>query len=592
MKSKMPPRLDDRSDQHLFGGAWAILRRLVNLSAIAVIAIACGKTDTPSSATGADLVFLNGRIYTVDDDRSWAQSVAVSNGRISYVGSDELASEFVGTDTTVIDLRGRMMLPAFQDAHIHPISSGMDAAACDLSDLPGLPEYRSTIAAYASANPDETWILGGGWSMAVFGPGAMPSRNILDELVSDRPVYLSSADGHTGWANSVALRIAGISRETPDPVDGRIDRDPETGEPIGSLQEGAMSLVTKHIPTTTPAKREAGLRYTIEMLNAYGITSIQDAIVGPEELETYASLDSRGELTLRVVAALWWDREHDEQQIAALLALRESFTDGRVRPTTVKIMLDGVMENYTAAMLEPYLVAGGTRGIPMIDPESLKQIVTALDAEDFQVHFHAIGDAAIRQSLDAVETARLENGPRGNRHHVSHLQVIDPADIPRFKKLEVIANFQPLWAYADKYITELTIPFIGEERTRWMYPIRSVEAAGGMIAFGSDWSVSSANPFQQIETAVTRQAATGEAEEVFIPEERISVATAIAAFTINAAFVNRHEQNTGSIEVDKFADLIVLDQDLFEIAPADISNTRALLTLLEGEVVHGSLAEL
>ncbi len=390
----------------------------------------------------------------------------------------------------------------------------------------------------------------------------------------------------------MALRIAGIDQDTPDPVDGRIDRDPATGEPIGSLQEGAMNLVTRHIPATTPAKREAGLRYSMKMLNAYGITSIQDAIVRREELETYTSLDSRGDLNLRVVAALWWDRDRDEEQIASLLALRESFTNGRVRPTTVKIMLDGVMENYTAAMLEPYLVPSGTRGIPMIDRESLKRIVTALDAEDFQVHFHAIGDAAIRQSLDAVKAARLENGARGNRHHVSHLQIIDPADIPRFKELDVVANFQPLWAYADKYITELTIPFIGEERTRWMYPIRSVEDAGGMIAFGSDWSVSSANPFQQIETAVTRQAATGDPEEVFIPGERISLETAIAAFTINAAFVNKHEQDTGSVEVGKFGDLIVLDQNLFEIAPADISNTRAVLTLLEGEVVHGSLVEL
>lgn len=591
MKNQLPLRFKEHSDNHLRNGM-NTLQRLASLLAVAVMLVACEKTDTQPASTGADLVFLNGRIYTVDGERTWAQSVAITDGRISFVGSDDRANDFIGSNTAVVDLRGRMMLPAFQDAHIHPITSGMDAAACNLSELPGLPEYRSTIAAYATANPDEPWILGGGWSMAVFGPGAMPSRSILDELVPDRPVYLSSADGHTGWVNSAALQIAGIDKDTPDPADGRIDRDPATGEPIGSLQEGAMSLVTRHIPATTPANREAGLRYTMKMLNAYGITSVQDAIVNREELETYTSLDSRGELSLRVVAALWWDRGRDEEQIASLLALRESFTKGRVRPTTVKIMLDGVMENYTAAMLEPYLVPDRTRGIPMIDPESLKQIVVALDAEDFQVHFHAIGDAAIRQSLDAVEAARSENGARGNRHHVSHLQIIDPADIPRFKELDVVANFQPLWAYADKYITELTIPFIGEERTRWMYPIRSVEDAGGMIAFGSDWAVSSANPFHQIETAITRQDATGAPEEVFIPEERISLETAIAAFTINAAFVNQHEQDTGSIEVGKYADLIVLDQNLFEITPAEISGTHALLTLLEGTAVHGNIADL
>jgi predicted amidohydrolase YtcJ len=591
MKNHLPLRFKEHSDNHL-RNSMNTLQSLAGLLAVAVMLVACGRTDTQPASTGADLVFLNGRIYTVDDKRTWAQAVAITAGRISFVGSDDRANDFIGSNTTVVDLRGRMMLPAFQDAHIHPITSGMDAAACNLSEMPGLPEYRSTIAAYAAANPDEPWILGGGWSMAVFGPGAMPSRSILDELVSDRPVYLSSADGHTGWANSAALKIAGIDKDTPDPADGRIDRDPATGEPIGSLQEGAMSLVTRHIPATTPANREAGLRYTMKMLNAYGITSVQDAIVNREELETYTSLDSRGELNLRVVAALWWDRDRDEEQIATLLAMRESFTNGRVRPATVKIMLDGVMENYTAAMLEPYLVPDRTRGIPMIDPESLKQIVSALDAEDFQVHFHAIGDAAIRQSLDAVEAARNENGARGNRHHVSHLQIIDPTDIPRFKELDVVANFQPLWAYADKYITELTIPFIGEERTRWMYPIRSVEDAGGMIAFGSDWSVSSANPFYQIETAITRQDATGELEEVFIPEERISLESAIAAFTINAAFVNQQEQDTGSIEVGKYADLIVLNQDLFNVTPAEISDTRSLLTLLEGTAVHGDIGDL
>ena len=325
------------------------------------------------------------------------------------------------------------------------------------------------------------------------------------------------------------------------------------------------------------------------MLNGYGITSIQDAIVSQEGLEAYAAVERKGDLHLRVVASLWWDRERDEDQIPGLIALREQYdTGGLIRPTTVKIMQDGVMENYTAAMLEPYLVPSGTRGIPMVDPETLKSVVSLLDAEGFQVHFHSIGDAAVRQALDAVEQAIIDNGRSGNRHHISHLQMIDPADIPRFKELDVVANFQPLWAYADDYVTELTIPFIGEERARWMYPIKSVQDAGGRIAFGSDWSVSTANPFPQIETAVTRKSAVDESIPVFIPEERIDLQTAIAAFTINAAFVNKHEQDTGSIEVGKFADLVVVDQNLFEIQPSEISETKALLTLMGGEAVHGS----
>jgi hypothetical protein len=255
-------------------------------------------------------------------------------------------------------------------------------------------------------------------------------------------------------------------------------------------------------------------------------------------------------------------------------------------------MQDGVMENYTAVLLEPYLVPSQTRGIPMVEPELLKQIVARLDAEGFQVHFHAIGDGAIRQSLDAVEEALVQNGRLGHRHHISHIQLFDPADIPRFRELDVVANFQPLWAYADEYITELTIPFIGEERARWLYPIKSVLDSGAVVAFGSDWSVSTANPWHQIETAITRKSADNGDTESFIPEERIDLASAITAFTINAAFVNRKENDTGSIEAGKYADLVVLDRNLFEIEPKNISETKALLTLFEGRPVYGDITAL
>ena len=555
----------------------------------------CSPSDAPNTveAPGADMVLTNGRVYTVDESRSWAEAVAITDGRISYVGTASGAEAMVGSNTTRIDLGGRMLLPAFQDSHIHPIGAGIEASRCDLNNVSDLAGYRSTIGEYAAANPDVDWITGGGWSMSVFGPGARPSKTIIDELVPDRPVYLSSADGHTGWANSRALEIAGITPDTPDPADGIIDRDPETGEIIGSLQEGAMSLVTRHIPPETLTDRLGGLRYSIDLLHSYGITAMTDASVRRPGLEAYETLDSRGELDIHVVASLWWERDRGLEQVEELVALREEFDNGgNLRPTTVKIMQDGVMENYTAAMLEPYLVESGTKGIPMVDPELLKQAVTALDAEGFQVHFHAIGDAAIRQSLDAVEEALIENGQLGNRHHISHLQMIHPDDHARFAELETIANFQPLWAYNDDYVTELTVPYIGEERASYMYPIKSIQDAGGMIAFGSDWSVSTADPFPQIETAVTRLSATGEDYPVLLPEERIDLETAIVAFTINAAFLNKHEDDTGSIEVGKLADLIVLDQNLFEIDAAEISETRVLLTLFGGKPVHGDPAAL
>jgi predicted amidohydrolase YtcJ len=565
--------------------------RIPALLALVVTSAACGKKSEEPIA-GADAVYRNGRIYTVDADRSWAESVAVSGGRIVYVGSDDGVSAHIGSNTEVVDLKGRMVLPGIQDVHIHPIGAGVEASACDLNSVTGVTAYRSKIAEYALANPDVEWILGGGWSMADFGPGGAPNKSILDELVPDRPVFLSSRDGHTGWANSVALGIAGITKETPDPVDGRIDRDPETGEPIGSLQEGAQKLLTKFVPATTMEDRINGLRYSVDLLNSYGITAITDAAVTEESLQTYKALEDRGGLSLRVVGSIWWDRDRDMGQVADIVALRDQYTAGLIDARTVKIMQDGVMENYTAVMLEPYLIPGNVKGIPMVEPELLKQVVAKLDAEGFQVHFHAIGDGAIRQSLDAVEEALLENGRLGHRHHISHIQLFNPADIPRFQELDVVANFQPLWAYADEYITELTIPFIGDERARWLYPIKSLQDAGATIAFGSDWSVSTANPWHQIETAITRKDAINDDMESFIPEERIDLDTAITAFTINAAFVNRKEETTGSIEVGKYADMVVIDQNLFEIEPEAISDTNALLTLFEGRPVFGDIAAL
>jgi len=547
------------------------------------------KMASPEDLKIADAVYHSGKVYTLDPEQPWAQAVAIRRGKITYVGSDDGVRSYIGPETSVYDLRRRLMLPAFQDVHVHPIYGALEATACYLGDQADIAGYRSVISEYAAANPDEPWILGGGWSMPQFGPGGSPSKLILDELVPDRPVYLTSADGHTGWANSVALQIAGINKDTPDPPDGIIDRDPETGEIIGSLQEGAMTLVERHVPNATIERRIESLRYARDMFHRFGITSIQEAYAFQDDLETYEMLDKKGELDLRVVAALWWARDETEEQIPHLVELREKYNKGNIRPTSVKIMQDGVMENYTAAMLEPYLTENATRGIPMVEPEFLKEAVSLLDAEGFQVHFHAIGDGAIRQSLDAVEEARNRNGDLGHRHHISHLQIIDPEDIPRFAALDVVANFQPVWAYADDYVVDLTIPFIGEERANWMYPIKSIIDSGGTVAFGSDWSVSTANPMPQIETALTRIDAETHDTDVMNPEQRITLEQAIEAFTINAAFVNKQEDRTGSIEKGKLADLIVLDRNLFEIEPTEISDTEVVLTLFEGEPVFGDL---
>jgi hypothetical protein len=553
---------------------------------IAAVVAGCARKDDTGPA---DLALKGGAIYTMDGARSWAQAVAIRDGRIMFVGTDKELQAYIGPATRVVDLKGRMLMPAFQDAHIHPILAGLQANSCNLEGLNTIEEYVAAIKKYADAHPDEAWITGGGWLMSAFGPGALASRKLIDAVVPDRPVFLESSDGHTVWVNTKALEIAGITNETPDPTDGRIDRD-RHGAAIGSLQEGADALVP--VPPATDAQRQEGLRYSVKLLNGYGITTIQDALVGEPDLKAYKAVDATGELSLRVVASILWEGDKGLEQIVDIKRLSTQYSAGHVAAGTVKIFQDGLMENYTATMLEPYLIPGNVRGIPMVDPDRLKEFVTRLDADGFQVHFHAIGDAATRQALDAVEAARRANGDLDHRHHISHLELIDPADIPRFRELGVVANFQPLWAFADEYITELTIPFLGAKRSRWLYPIASIYRSGAVVAFGSDWSVSSANPFEQIETAVTRMGALGETRTPFIPEERINLPEAIAAFTINAAYTNRSDKQTGSVEVGKLADLVVLDRNLFAIPPGEISDTQALVTLFEGKAVHGDLGEL
>ncbi|MDG1016740.1 MAG: amidohydrolase [Woeseiaceae bacterium] len=566
--------------------------------------IGCKSADNPESPLGADMILENGIIYTVNEAQPWAQAIAIKDGKITFVGSNDEVREFIGSNTKILNVDKKMIIPGMQDAHIHPISGGILAAACDLNGLSNIAEYRIAISNYANTNPDLDWITGGGWAMSVFGAGGKPSRKIIDELVSDRPVYLTSTDGHSGWANSLALEMAGITKDTPNPVDGIIDRDPETGELIGSLQEGAMTLMEKIIPPDSLESKLAGLRYSIKMLNGYGITAIQDAIVREPDLKTYQHLEENNELSLRVVASQWWERSEGLEQLKHFNLLRDKYTSRLINPSTIKIMQDGLVENYTAVLVDHYHnVPGPTKGIPMVEPEFLKEVVTAVDAAGFQVHFHALGDGAARQSLDAVEESIYENGQLGNRHHISHLQLIHPDDFSRFAELDVVANFQPLWAYSGDYLTELAAPFVGQERLRWSYAIKTLEDAGAKIAFGSDWSVTSANPFHQIETSITRQSATNvtalenkpvdpEQDVPLFIEESISLEAAIKAFTLNAAFVNKIESITGSLEVGKLADLVILDQNLFEIEPYDISETQALITFFEGQVVHGDLAQL
>jgi len=532
----------------------------------------------------ADLVLRHGAVYTVDAQRSWAEAVAVRGGRIVYVGSDGGIQPFIGAGTEVVDLAGRMVLPGFHDSHAHPISGGETRAECDLSDSTTLVGVTSRIHSCAVTHPDRPWVRGRGWRQPLF-EDANPRKELLDSLVPDRPAYMRADDGHSAWANSRALALAGITKNTPDPPDGRIERDPRTGEPSGTLREGATDLVSRLLPDRTEAERETALRLGLRLANQYGITSLYDASVDTTDLLTYQAIIAEDSLTARVVAALEVDPAAGPGQVAALERLRERFRSPRLRPIAAKLFADGVLEAGTAALLEPYLGRHGDRGHSDYTPESLQAIAIALDRAGFQIHVHAIGDRAVRMTLDALAAARKANGPRDARPLMAHIEVIEPEDIPRFRELGVIADFQPLWAYADDYITTLTEPQLGPARSRWLYPIGSLARNGAMIVGGSDWPVSSFNPLDAIQVAITRRALTAPAGPAWIPEEVVDLPTILAAYTINGAYAFGQEDETGSLEVGKAADLIVLDRNLFEIPAEQIHQAKVVRTILEGKTV-------
>jgi predicted amidohydrolase YtcJ len=534
----------------------------------------------------ADLVLTGGAVYTVDDERSTSEAVALRAGRIMAVGSSGDISAFVGPITRVVDLQGRTVLPGFQDAHVHPPDGGLSRLECNLHDCSSREECLETVARYAAEHPDREWIVGDGWSLDSF-PGGTPERADLDAVVPDRPVLLVNRDGHGGWVNGRALALAGIDETTADPADGRIERD-ATGAPQGTLHEGAIFLVDRLVPEPAPEVWEEAVRIAQSELHALGITAWQDATVRPETLRAYRALAERGELTMRTEGNLLWDRARGEEQVEELAERREDGSHGRLRIRGAKIFADGVLENRTGALLEPY-VGSENLGISMHEPEELARMVTALDQRGFQVHLHTIGDRAVRDALDAFEAARRVDVRRDARHHLAHLQLVHPDDLPRFAELGVVANVSPYWACRDPYIEELTEPFIGPERSARMYPFESLHRAGARLAFGSDWTVTTANPLPQLEVATTRVSPDDRGAEPLIAGEALDLPTALAAFTRGAAYVNFLDE-TGSIEPGKLADLVVLDRDLLDSSSGPIGDARVLLTLVEGEAVYADPA--
>jgi predicted amidohydrolase YtcJ len=612
----------------------------------------------------ADLVLCDGPVF----GHPGVNAVAVRAGEIVALGRSAVR-DLIGPRTQVESLRGGLLLPGFQDAHVHAVWGGLELTACDLSAAQSAPEYLSIIARFAAEHPDRTWITGGGWALDAF-PGGRPDRMALDSVVADRGVCLLNQDLHGAWVNSVALAIAGITRDTPDPPGGRIERD-WSGEPSGMLQESAVDLVSSLVPPPSPEDLAEALRRASSLLHSFGVTAWQDAIVGaalgrPDPYRTYVNAAVAGRLTARVRGALWWRRGTGLEQLEELCERRaQASTCGNFRATSVKIMVDGICENQSAALLSPYLDGCGapncdqdgarhrsaTSGMTFVDEADLPSYVVALDAAGFQVHFHALGDRAVRMSLDAIEATRRTDAPAdltlvggagghghkerdagrpghgesvggqahsgrghgqhalrghghgshahgdhghgghgqgghspGGRHHLAHVQLVDPADIPRFARLGATATIQALWAAHEPQMDELTIPFLGRRRARWQYPFASLHAAGARLAGGSDWPVTTADPLAAIHTAVNRVTPDSDSPP-FLPEQRLDLTTALRAYTAGSAYVNGLDR-TGEIRVGAWADLCVLDRDPFAAPLSEIAAARVVATYVGGVRVY------
>ncbi|UNK71362.1 amidohydrolase [Microbacterium sp. H1-D42] len=544
------------------------------------------------------VVFQGGAIFTGSGEPLQGHAVVVTDGRITALVSETEIDAHIGPDAERVDLDGALLAPGFQDAHIHAVGGGIELLQCNLSDSESAEDAVAMVRAYAEANPDEEWILGGGWSMDHY-PGGAPVRTLLDEAVPGRLVLLVSRDHHSAWASTAAIELAGITASTADPEDGRVEREAD-GYPAGTFHEGAADLFEEVRPKTDSELIYRGLLRAQEELVPLGITGWQDAMVGQgaaaiaDPLPAYERALAEGALQVHVTGAQWWTRTGGIEQVEHMTAERARVAAlepaGRLSVGTTKIMVDGVAENQTAAMLTPYRDGHGhdthNHGLSFIDPERLREYVTALDAAGMQVHMHALGDRAVREALDALAVAREHNGATDGRHHLAHLQIVAEEDIPRFTDLDAVANLQALWATHEDQLDELTLPFLQDGQEARQYPFGDFVRAGARLAAGSDWPVSSAAPLDAIHIAVNRTYPGSTQEPLGGAHQRLDLATAMAAYTSGSAWVNHRDHDTGSIREGYLADLVVISPDPFQLPASDLYQSEISSTWIGGARVY------
>ncbi|MDO8680776.1 MAG: amidohydrolase [Acidobacteriota bacterium] len=557
---------------------------IVGVTLIAGLIVGAQREDDGA----VDLIVVNARVYAGDGASELAEAVAVRGNKVIRVGTNSEIRRLRRAQTTVIDAKGGAVLPGFNDAHAHFISGGLSLDQVNLLEAKTLDEVRDTVRVWAESHPEREWILGRGWYYQPF-TGGLPTRQILDALVPDRPAYLTAYDGHTGWANTRALKLAGITRRTKNPANGTVVKDPRTGEPTGVLKESAMQLMRAASPQPTREDKVAAIRAGLEEAHRLGVTSVQNAGGSPEDLDLYNELRKRGELTLRVYQALSADASLTDADLDRLEQVRTRFADDPLLKTgAVKLMADGVIETHTAAMLEPYANRPETKGHANFTPEQLNKVVAMLDRRGWQVMTHAIGDAAVRMALDAYEAAAKTNAApeRGRRHRIEHIETIDPADIKRFGAIGVIASMQPLHGLPSPAGDDVWSTNIGPERAARGWVWNSMARAGGKLAFGSDWPVVTIDPLMGLHVAITRTRLDGLPEGGWLPAERLPLRKAIDAYTRNAAWASYDELRKGTLSRDMLADLIVLSDDIFNTPPGRIIDAHVVVTIVDGKVVY------
>ncbi len=557
---------------------------------IGIITAGCEPSSAPDRLEAADRVLLNGFVYTVDTDRSVAEAVALRDGYIVFVGGNDEAHAFVGTGTEVTDLGGQMLLPGFHDSHTHILIGDATDEECNLLRIESVAEVHAKLRECTKLEGfgEDRWIIGSGWSDWLW-PKSEPNKAILDELFPDRPVFLTSSFGHSIWVNSRALQLAGIHKETRAGDDGVIVRDPETGEATGALHESANMLVQNVLPAETPEYQKKRIRTAVDMAHRLGFTATIEPGIDAELIQPILEMADAGEINLRNIVSLSpvnWQPAAFDDGVYEFLEQREQWRRPNLDVDSVKVYMDGVIEAGTGALLESYDDESFGLGLRFYTQEKVNEYFSRFDAMGIQIHVHAIGDAAIRMALDGFEAMQAANGVSGNRHHMTHLQLIAAEDLPRFGAMDIGATFQTLWAYPDPAAIELDIPMIGEKRTYEMYPLASLQRAGGRINGASDYFVTSMNPLLAMEVGITRQDPYTNDGPILDETERVDLATMIEAYTINGAYTMKLEDKQGSIEVGKRADLVVLNRNLFDISAYEISDAHVTMTIFDGRTLY------